>query len=115
MEIENHKLKIAKVIKEVKVEGLDIQKYQYKPKTFTKLPAITYSLTTESIAMQFRGIGRQRATFQINIWGEKSTDISKILIELKKEMIQNGIFFVNGGDFEDPSGIKRYICSFEIR
>lgn len=114
-DIENLKLYIAKVLKEVEVEGIEIQKYQNKPDKFVKLPAITYLLTNEMFNMGFREIKDQIGIFQVDIWANTQKDISSIRKEVINKMITNGIHYMGGRDFEDPSGIKRFICNFKVK
>lgn len=113
--ISNLKLDIVKAIKDVTVDGLEIQKYASKPETFTKLPAITYSSIYDSLDYSFKGIKREKGIFQVDIWAEKNSDISKILIELKKKMFEFGYFYRFGSELNEPSGIKRYVTNFEIK
>lgn len=112
--MENNKLDIAKMLLELKVTGMKIEKYQSKPQKFTKLPAITYSMINDNIDYAFKGIKRQNSIFQIDIWAETNSEISKILIELKKACLKNQIYYRGGNDIQDPSGIKRFICHVEI-
>lgn len=114
MEISNLKLDIANILKNINVEGLEIAKYATRPDTFKNLPSITYSIVNESIDMQFRGVQRQTAIFQVDIWAKKGSEVSKILKSTKEEFLKNGIFFDSGNDVDDPSGLKRYVARFRI-
>ena len=53
--------------------------------------------------------------FQIDVWGEKSSDVSKIVKEVKKQMLLAGYIYISGNDFDDPSNLFRFIMIFERR
>lgn len=116
-EISMPKTEIADILKKVKVTGLTIEKYQKKPKTFTRLPAITFFQNGDKVKRQFGNlvILKEIYSFQIDIWGEKSSDVSKITQEVKKQMLLAGYSYVDGHDFDDPSGLFRFITIFERR
>lgn len=116
-EIVMPKSEIANILSKVKVSGLTIQKYQKKPETFTKLPAITFFQKGDSIKRQFGEIVilKETYSFQIDIWGEKSSDVSQITKELKKQMLLEGYIYVDGHDMDDPSGLFRFVTIFERR
>ena len=52
-EIAMPKQEIAKILKNVNVSGMSIEKYQKKPEKFTKFPAITYRQIGDNIKRQF--------------------------------------------------------------
>lgn len=109
------KQEIANILKNVKVTGLNIEKYQRKPEKFTKLPAITFFQNGDSVRRQFGKmvVLKETYSFQIDVWGEKSSDVSKIVKEVKKEMLMAGYSYISGNDFDDPSGLFRFIMIFE--
>lgn len=116
MEISMPKQEIANIIKSIEVDGLKIEKYYKKPITFSTLPAITYSQNLDSIHNGFnQTIQKENYGFQIDVWGKKSSDISKIVRELKKQCILNRYIVVNGNDIEDPSDLYRYVLIVERR
>lgn len=115
MIITNQKILIAKILKDIKVDDLEIEKYHKKPKTFTKFPAITYHLAADRIKPFLKNEFDEKGSFQIDIWSDKVSDISKIVIEVKKAFLSKGFFYVSGNDFDDPSGLARFLMIFERR
>ena len=109
------KQEIANILQKVKVTGLNIEKCQRKPEKFTKLPAITFFQNRDSIQRQFGEMVILKETygFQIDVWGKKSSDVSKIVKEVKKQMLLAGYKYTSGNDFDDPSGLFRFIMIFE--
>ena len=109
------KQEIANILQKVKVTGLNIEKCQRKPEKFTKLPAITFFQNRDSIQRQFGEMVILKETygFQIDVWGKKSSDVSKIVKEVKKQMLLAGYKYTTGNDFDDPSGLFRFIMIFE--
>lgn len=109
------KKEIANILQKVKVTGLNIEKYQKKPEKFTKLPAITFFQNRDSIKRQFGEMVILKETygFQIDVWGEKSDEVSKIVKEVKKQMLLAGYSYVTGNDLDDPSGLFRFTMIFE--
>lgn len=109
------KQEIANILQKVKVTGLNIEKCQKKPEKFTKLPAITFFQNRDSIQRQFGEmiILKETYGFQIDVWGKKSSDVSKIVKEVKKQMLLAGYRYTTGNDFDDPSGLFRFIMIFE--
>ena len=109
------KQEIANILQKVKVTGLNIEKCQKKPEKFTKLPAITFFQNRDSIQRQFGEMVILKETygFQIDVWGKKSSDVSKIVKEVKKQMLLAGYKYTTGNDFDDPSGLFRFIMIFE--
>lgn len=114
-EIAMPKLEIANILKKVKVDGLDIAKHQKKPETFTKLPAITYRQIGDSIKRQFGDliILKEIYGFEISVFGDKSSDVSKIVQEVKKQMLLAGYRYLSGGDDEDSKAKFKFIMVFE--
>lgn len=114
-EITMPKLEVANILKKVKVEGLEISKHQKKPETFTKLPAITYRQIGDSIKRQFGDMVILKETygFEISVFGDKSNDVSKIVQEVKKQMLLAGYRYLNGGDDEDSKAKYKFIMVFE--
>lgn len=110
------KQEIVEIIKRINIDGMNIEKYQKKPSSFTKLPAITYSQNQDSIKVGFgKQIQFENYGFQIDVWGNKSIEVSKIVNLLKKELILNNFKIINGQDLDDPSGLYRYILIIERR
>ena len=113
-EIAMPKLEIANILQKVKVEGLDISKYQKKPKTFTKFPAITYRQIGDNIKRQFGEmiILKETYGFEISVYGQKSADVSKIVKEIKKQMLLAGYRYLTGSDDDRDDNFK-FIMIFE--
>lgn len=109
------KLEIANILKKVKVDGLNIEKYQKKPETFTKLPAITYRQIGDSIKRQFGEMIVLKETFgfEISVFGNTSLEVSKIVQEVKKQMLLAGYRYLSGGDDEDSKAKFKFIMVFE--
>lgn len=114
-EITMPKLEIANILKKVKVEGLDIRKHQKKPETFVKFPTITYRQIGDSIKRQFGKmiILKETYGFEISVFGDKSSDVSKVVQEVKKQMLFAGYRYLNGGDSEDTKAKFKFIMVFE--
>lgn len=109
------KLEIANILKKVKVEGLNIEKHQKCPETFTKLPAITYRQIGDSIKRQFGKmiILKETYGFEISVFGNTSSDVSKIVKEVKKQMLLSGYRYLSGSDGEDTKAKFKFIMVFE--
>lgn len=114
-EITMPKLEIAKILKNVKVDGLEVEKYQKKPETFAKFPAITYRQIGDSIKRQFGKmiILKETFGFEISVFGNTSSDVSKIVREVKKQMLLSGYRYLSGGDDEDTKAKFKFIMVFE--
>lgn len=114
-EITMPKLEIANILRNVEVDGLTIEKYQKKPETFTKLPAITYRQIGDNIKRQFGDmiILKETYGFEISVYGEKSSDVSKIVQEVKKQMLLAGYRYLSGGDDNDEKVKFKFIMVFE--
>ena len=114
-EITMPKLEIAKILQKVKVDGLEIEKHQKKPEKFTKFPAITYRQIGDNIKRQFGEMVILKETygFQISVFGDKSTDVSKVVQEVKKQMLLAGYRYLSGGDDEDEKAKFKFIMVFE--
>lgn len=115
MKLENPKLEIAKIIKSVEIDGLTISKYHIKPQVFTTLPAITYKVVGEDSTRYFNKMINDRFSFGIDVWADKVSDLSKIVLKVKEAMLEAGYYQEDGRDLDDPSKIKRYTMIFERR
>lgn len=109
------KQEIANILNKVKVVGLDIKKYQKKPATFSILPAITFFQNGDSIKRQFGEmvILKETYSFQIDVWANTSSEVSKIVQAVKKQVLLAGYSYIIGNDLDDPSGIFRFVMIFE--
>lgn len=116
-EITMPKQEIVKIINEVKVAGLKIEKYQKRPATFSKLPAITFKQIGDNIKRGFKNTPIQKETygFQIDVYGDKSDDVSKIVQEVKKQMLLAGYHYLDGHDLDDDAVKFRFVMIFERR
>lgn len=116
-EITMPKQEIANILNKIKVKGLNIEKYQKKPQKFVNLPAITFFQNGDNIKRQFGKmiILKETYSFQIDVWGKTSSDVSKIVKEVKKQMLLAGYIYITGNDFDDPSNLFRFIMIFERR
>ncbi len=114
-EITMPKLEIANILKKAKVDGLKIEKHQKKPETFTKLPTITYRQIGDSIKRQFGKMVILKETFgfEISVFGNTSSDVSKVVQEVKKQMLLAGYRYLSGGDDEDEKAKFKFIMVFE--
>lgn len=114
-EIAMPKQEIAKIIKNVNVSGMSIEKYQKKPEKFTKFPAITYRQIGDNIKRQFGEmiILKETYGFEISVFGDKSTDVSKVVQEVKRQMLLAGYRYLSGGDDEDEKAKFKFIMIFE--
>lgn len=114
-EIAMPKQEIANILKKVKVEGFDIAKHQKKPEAFTKFPAITYRQIGDIIKRQFGDMMILKETygFEISVFGNKSSDVSKVVQEVKKQMLLAGYRYLSGGDDEDAKANFKFIMVFE--
>ena len=114
-EIIMHKQEIATILNKVEVDGLHIGKYQKKPETFAKLPAITYRQIGDSIKRQFGKmiILRETFGFEITVWGKSSSEVSKIVREVKKQMLLAGYLYLTGNDDDDNTVNFKFIMVFE--
>ena len=114
-EIAMPKQEIAKILSGVKVEGISISKFQKKPKTFTKLPAITYKQIGDVIKRQFGEsiILKETYGFQVSVYGNKSEEVSKISKEVKRQMLLAGYLYLNGSDDEDETVNYKFVMIFE--
>ena len=114
-EITMPKLEIAKILKGVNVEGLKIEKYQKKPETFAKLPAITYRQIGDSVKRQFGDmiILKETFGFEISVFGNTSNEVSRIVREVKKQMLLSGYRYLSGGDDEDEKVNYKFVMVFE--
>lgn len=114
-EITMPKLEIANILKNVKVEELDIEIYQKKPETFTNFPVVTYRQIGDSIKRQFGDmiILKETYGFEISVFGKKSSDVSKVVKEVKKQMLLAGYRYLSGGDDEDTKANFKFIMVFE--
>ena len=115
MKITNQKIEISKIIKNINVEGLEISKYHRKPKTFAKLPAITYFQTKDSVKSFFNKENEEKVSFQVDIWANNGSELSKVVKATKEIFLLNNYYIINGYDFDDPSGIDRYILEIDRR
>lgn len=114
-EIAMPKREIAKILNKVEVNGIDISKYQKKPKTFTKLPAITYKQIGDNIKRQFGEmiILKETFGFEISVFGNKSSEVSSIVQEIKKQMLLAGYRYLTGGDDEDETVNFKFTMVYE--
>ncbi len=114
-EIAMPKREIAKILSKVEVEGIDIAKFQKKPKTFTKLPAVTYKQIGDNIKRQFGEMVILKETygFEISVYGNKSLDVSSIVREIKKQMLLAGYRYLTGGDDEDETVNFKFTMVYE--
>ena len=115
-EISMPKREIANILNKVKVEGIDdIAKFQKKPKTFTALPAITYKQIGDSIKRQFGEMIVLKETFgfEISVYGKKSSDVSLIVKEVKKQMLLAGYRYLTGSDDEDETVDFKFTMVYE--
>lgn len=109
------KREIANILQKVNVKGLKIEKYQKKPKTFSKFPAITYKQIGDTIKRQFGEmiILKETFGFEISVYGEKSSDVSLIVQEIKKQMLLAGYRYLTGGDDEDETVDFKFTMVYE--
>ena len=107
-EIAMPKREIAKILSKVEVEGIDIAKFQKKPKTFTKLPAVTYKQIGDNIKRQFGEMVILKETY-----GFESLDVSSIVREIKKQMLLAGYRYLTGGDDEDETVNFKFTMVYE--
>ena len=114
-EITMPKLEIAKILKNINVSGMSIEKYQKKPEKFTKLPAITYRQIGDNIKRQFGEmiILKETFGFEISVYGDKSSDVSLIVQETKKQMLLAGYRYLSGGDDEEDKAKFKFVMVFE--
>mgnify|MGYP004522806771 FL=1 len=114
-EITMPKREIAKILNKVEVSGIDISKYQKKPKTFTKLPAIAYKQIGDNIKRQFGKmiILKETFGFEISVFGNKSSEVSSIVQEIKKQMLLAGYRYLAGGDDEDETVNFKFTMVYE--
>lgn len=114
-EIAMPKQKIANILNKVEVVGLKIEKYQKRPTTFTILPALTFRQIGDNIKRQFGPmiILKETYGFQIDVYGDNSSDVSKIVQEVKKQMLLAGYSYLSGNDLDDESVKFRFVMIFE--
>lgn len=114
-EITMSKREIANILQKVNVEDLPIEKYQKRPETFTKLPAITYKQIGDNIKRQFGEmiILKETFGFEISVYGKKSSDVSLVVQEVKKQMLLAGYRYLTGGDDEDETVNFKFTMVYE--
>lgn len=114
-EIAMPKQEIVNILNKLKVEGINIKKYQKKPETFTSLPAVTYRQIGDNIKRQFGKmiILKETFGFEISVFADDSSEVSKIVQEVKKQMLLSGYRYLSGGDDEDSKVKFKFVMVFE--
>lgn len=111
--MEFQKSEVYNTIKNVQVEGLDIDYCQGMPKQFKKLPLISYSNFINNPRFSFQNdIYSQEMSVQIDIWSKGSSINTLIFKELCNVMTIQGWQLTIAEDIERPDNIFRIMTKF---
>lgn len=97
------------------LQDLGITILQGSQDVFTKTPAITFSVSDNSVELDLNNeISSQELTIVLDIWTESSTEASELLQKTEKIMRKLGYRLSYSADIPRPEGALHHInCRFE--
>lgn len=97
------------------LQELGITILQGAQEVFTKTPAITFSVSDNSIELDLNNeISSQELTIILDIWTESSTEASELLQKTERIMRMLGYRLSYSADIPRPEGALHHIsCRFE--
>ena len=111
--MEFQKSEVYNTIKNVQVEGLDIDYCQGMQKQFKNLPLISYSNFINNPRFSFQNdIYSQEMSVQIDIWSNGSSINTLIFKELCNVMLDEGWQLITAQDIEREDDIFRLMTRF---
>lgn len=111
----NFNKKIYSLIKDIEVQGVVLKKFHQGSNAIKQLPCLVYFITNEDVDYCFKGVSRENATFQIDVYSENKSEISKIVAEVKKVMFKNNVKYIRGLELGSNENIGRYVLQFKIQ